>query len=87
MKILKKNKMINKILKSIADNPALKEALKELILKQFNEDSISTQLDDSSLGQVTRARLEGIKKVENAFKEIETLKTVKEKPVEPMPAR
>ena len=79
--------MIDPILKSVADNENLKEALKELILKQFNEDSISTQLNDESLGQVTRARLEGIKKVNNAFKEIETLKTVKEKPTQDNPAR
>ena len=79
--------MINPILKSVADNSELSKALKELFLKQFNEDTVSTNLDDNSLGQVTRARLTGITKINNAFKEIETLKTVKEKPVAPMPAR
>ena len=79
--------MINPILKSVADNKELTKALKELFLKQFNEDGVSTQLDDSSLGQVTRARLDGITRVNNAFKEIETLKTVKETPKEDNPAR
>ena len=78
---------MNPILKSVADNADLTKALKELFLKQFNEDGVSTQLDDSSLGQVTRARLEGIKRVEQAFKQIETLKTVKETPKEDNPAR
>ena len=78
---------MNEILKSVADNSELTKALKELLLKQFNEEGVSTQLDDSSLGQVTRARLEGIKRVEQAFKQIETLKTVKETPKEDNPAR
>ena len=78
---------MNPILKAVADNRALKEALRELLLKQFNEEGVSTQLDDSSLGQVTRARLDGIKRVNNAFKELETLKTVKETPKEDNPAR
>ena len=79
--------MINEILRTVADNADLTKALKELLLKQFNEEGVSTQLDDSSLGQVTRARLEGIKRVEQAFKQIETLKTVKETPKEDNPAR
>ena len=79
--------MIDPILKLIADNADLTKALKELLLKQFDEKGVSTQLDESSLGQVTRARLEGIKRVEQAFKQIETLKTVKETPKEDNPAR
>ena len=75
------------ILKIVADNPALIEALKEHILKQFDENTLSTSLDNESLGQVTRARLEGIKKVNQAFKELELLKTVKERPVGDNPAR
>ena len=78
---------MNEILKGIADNPEMTKALKELLLKQFNEESVSTNLDNESLGQVTRARLTGITKINNAFKEIETLKTVKEKPLEDNPAR
>ncbi len=77
---------MSELLKSIADNPALTEALKELFLKQF-EDQGNTNLTDEALGQVTRARLDGIKKVNQAFKEIETLKTVKETPEKDNPAR
>jgi len=78
---------MNPILKSVADNGELTKALKELLLEQFKEDGGGTQLDDSSLGQVTRARLEGIKRIEQAFKQIETLKTVKETPEEAHPGR
>ena len=78
---------MNKILTGIADNAELTKALKELLLKQFDEQEVSTQLDDSSLGQVTRARLEGIKRIERAFKQLETLKTVKETPIQDNPAR
>jgi len=79
--------MINPILKSVADNAELSKALKELLLKQFNEKHDNTKLDNESLGQITRSRLDGIAGINNAFKEIETLKTVKEKPVEDNPAR
>ena len=78
---------MNEILKTVADNPALIEALKELFLKQFNEEYGNTKLDNESLGQVTRSRLDGIEKINLAFKELETLKTVKEKPVEDNPGR
>ena len=80
-------RIMNEILKTIADNQALTEALKEVILKQFNEESVSTNLDNESLGQVTRARLDGIKKVNTAFIEIEKHRTVKEVPKEDNPAR
>ena len=79
--------MINPILKGLADNAEMTKALKELLLKQFDESDVSPNLTDESLGQVTRARLTGISKVNNAFKEIETLKTVKEKPILDNPAR
>ena len=79
--------MIDPILKSVADNANLTEALKELLLKQFDEKHDNTKLDNESLGQITRSRLDGIAGVNNAFKEIETLKTVKEKPTQDNPAR
>ena len=46
---------MNPILKSIADNPELTKALKEVILGQFTlEKDINIELDNESLGQVTR---------------------------------
>ena len=78
--------MINPILKGVADNAEMTKALKELLLKQFDDEG-NTNLTDEALGQVTRARLTGISKINNAFKELETLKTVKEKPVVDNPAR
>ncbi len=78
---------MNKVLKIVADNANLTEALKELFLKQFEEKHDTTKLNNESLGQITRSRLDGIAGVNNAFKEIEILKTVKEKPEPPMQGR
>lgn len=76
------------ILKSIADNPQLLEAVKEVILKQFSLDKdFSLAQSNEQLGEDVRARLEGIKKVEQGFLEILTHKTEKEEPHEPMRAR
>ena len=58
--------MINPILKSVADNSELSKALKELFLKQFSDEG-NTNLTDEALGQVTRARLTGITKINYAF--------------------
>ena len=71
----------------IADNPILFQELKDVMLKQFNLDDISTSLADESLGQVVRARLDGRKLVEGAFKAIEQCKTTEQKKEEPAPFR
>ena len=71
----------------IADNPILFQELKDIILKQFNLDGISTSLADESLGQVVRARLDGRKLVEDAFSRILSFKTLETKKDEPVPFR
>lgn len=76
-----------KILNLIADNPALTDALKELFRKKFSVDDANTNLDNESLGQVVRARIDGLKKVDDAFSEIEKYRTIKEEPVGENPAR
>jgi hypothetical protein len=60
------------ILKVVADNQALTEALKEVLLEEFlNEDGRTDDaLSDAQLGQMFRARLVGIQKVESVFKKI-----------------
>ena len=68
--------MLNKeILKGLADNPALFAALKELIYEKFAMDQISTSMNNEVIGQIVRANIEGKKKVEDAFREIEQYKT------------
>jgi hypothetical protein len=68
------------ILKQIADNPALFEALKEVILKHFSLKDLEVEglkNPNEVLGQLTRSRLEGLQKLDAAFKEIELQKTPK----------
>lgn len=62
--------MDNKNLQSFADNPALMEAVKELLLSKFSTDKLKETEDDIKLGQMVRARLVGIQMVEDAFREI-----------------
>lgn len=76
------------IIKAVADNPILAKALKDLIAKYFTFDyGVNTKMTNESLGQVTRANVEGLKKIEQAFKEIENFKTVASQEGKPNPAR
>ena len=75
------------ILKIIADNPALMDALKEVIYKQFNFDNVSNQMTNENIGQAVRSRIDGKILVDNAFKEIAKYKTIAEEPIEPMQGR
>ncbi len=63
------------ILKNIADNPALFEAVKAMVLLHFEDIPYSEGASDELLGQIFRARQVGRQKVEDAFKEIEAHKT------------
>lgn len=78
---------MNEILKVIADNPALLQAVKETILKQFNLEVVTDDMTDEQIGQITRARTKGIQKVETAFSEIARYKTLSDKPPGGNPAR
>ena len=44
-------------------------------------------MENNAIGQVVRARLDGLDLLEGAFKEIESCKTVENKPVGENPAR
>lgn len=75
------------ILKIIADNPALMDALKEVIYKQFNFDNVSNRMTNEEIGEVVRSRIDGKILVDNAFGEIAKYKTIAEEPIEPMQGR
>jgi hypothetical protein len=64
------------VLKIIADNKVLLEALKEVFFKQFElKGSVTTTLSNDAIGQVVRARLDGLKLLESGFRELERHKT------------
>lgn len=70
--------MDKNILKGLADNEALFEAVKDTVLKQFVDLPFQEGASDELLGQITRTRITGRKLVEAAFTEIEGFKSVKE---------
>jgi hypothetical protein len=63
------------LLRGLADNPALMATVKDLLVKRFSTDSLASTDSDIVLGQMVRARLVGLKAIEEAFKEIEQFKT------------
>ena len=81
--------MPNNILQTIADSPPLFAALKEVILKQFEDTDTNAgeQASDVILGQIYRARLIGTKKVEDAFREIASYRSSPERDMVKNPAR
>ena len=62
------------ILQTIADNPMLLNAVKEVILKHFPYD-VNPAMPNEEMGQVIRAVMNGRHAVDAAFKEIERHKT------------
>lgn len=64
------------LLKSLADNPALMQLLRELLEKHFSVDNLEATESDIILGQLVRARLVGLKAVEDAMKEIAQCKSI-----------
>jgi hypothetical protein len=72
--------MENSILKVIADNPALLQAVKETILAEFDVSTISLlkmeRLSNNAIGELARAQMAGVKAVEDAFLKIEKHKTI-----------
>jgi len=63
------------ILKGIADNPALMEELKTLLLSEFESDPIEVGFSNERLGELVKARLMGKGAVERAFNRILEYKT------------
>lgn len=79
--------MDKEILKTIADNPALREALRKVLEKQFALINLSLNDSDTVLGQSVRANLVGMSGIESAFKEIDKYKTIPDEPERVNPAR
>ena len=73
------------ILKQLADNPNLFEAVKKVIEKHFSLDDINSETPN--LAEKVRARLDGKELLKTAFKEIASHKTFKEIPLGENPAR
>ena len=80
---------MDNILKIIADNPALFEALKKLLGKQFEitDSELEKNMSDELLGQMTRANIVGKNAINNAFREINQYKTISDTPEIKNPAR
>ena len=70
--------MSNPILKILADNKELTAAVREVIEKCFSTDQLTSDLADIELGQMVRARLVGLKAVNEAFAEIARHASVRE---------
>ena len=66
------------MLRVIADNEELKRELRKLFEAEFSIDNLSNQMTNEVLGQVVRARLDGLILVDKVFRKIETHKTPKE---------
>lgn len=68
------------ILKGIADNPALLEELKKLLLDEFTLDGIEIyRASNEGLGQVVRANITAKEGIERAFNKILEYKTLEPK--------
>jgi len=68
----------NAVLSLIADNFALFDAVKKVITDKFDVSSMlngSVTVDNQRLGEIVRARLEGLAKVEEAFRDIANCKS------------
>lgn len=75
------------ILKAFADNQPLFYEVKKVIEEVFKTEEVNMQDSDEVIGQMTRARIDGMRRVEKAFKEIEKYKTPDLRNSEMMPAR
>lgn len=60
------------VLRGLADNKELFEAVKEIIFEQFDLTLLDTSIPNEELGQHVRARLDGAAMVELAFRKIAT---------------
>ena len=75
------------ILKGLADNPALLDALKKLLEDQFSLEDFGANYTNEILGSQVRACLVAKEGIRNAFTKISAFKTVPEKPETKNPAR
>ena len=72
----------------LADNPALMDAVKALVTKQFEGmPDLSKNPSDELLGQFLRAHVTGLEAIDKAWKELSQYKTLEEQPKQQNPAR
>lgn len=72
--------MDKNLLKIIADNPALFDTLKNVLEEKFSVDSLEINMTNEVLGQMVRARIVGLRALEEGFKEIQRYKSLAERP-------
>ena len=77
----------DKILESFANNGLLFDTVHTFMLDAFSGVIITADLSNEILGQKTRARLEGIATVDDAFRRLKNYKTVKNNTPGKNPAR
>ena len=68
--------MPNNILSLIADNPPLFEALKNLFIGEFTDQKYNLTSTNEHLGELTRARLQGLSCLDAAFRKIDQCKSI-----------
>lgn len=78
---------MDQLLKIIADNPSLTEALKKTFFDKFDEDKVNNGMSNELIGQITRSRIEGLRKIDEVFKVIEHYKSEVDKPSKTMQGR
>lgn len=78
--------MKDETLKALADNPSLTKAVRDVLEKYFSTDKLTSDLADIELGQMVRARLVGLKAINDAFAEIASYRTQKKPPAGDNPA-
>lgn len=65
----------NEIFRSLADNPLLLSALRNLLEAKLSVDTLDHSQSVEMLGQMVKARLVGMAAINDAFKEIEQYRT------------
>jgi len=82
------NTDINKdILSGFANNEPLISAVRKILEEQFNASKLELNLSNEQLGERARARIDGMRRVEEAFRQIARYKTFKPKKEGVNPAR
>lgn len=79
--------MHSDLFKILADNPALITALREMFAKHLSIDTIDTSTPNEMIGQIVRARVEGLAAVNAVITEIERYRTPVARTVAENPAR
>lgn len=72
--------MDKSILKALADNPLLLAVLKQTIEEKFSLDNLNHNLDNETLGQTVKARLEGLARMTEVYREINNYKSTPNEP-------